>query len=1339
MDGRSPACLLVLCGLPAVGKTSLAQAVLDHLVQSGAPIKAFHVCFDHYINKELMGNSELERAELSGAPGPGQVVMGTLEPKRGELRESPEVEQLTLQGASFKIERGDSRVFPVKPLQGDWRETPELERGDTGETLKREWAEPTGSPELEWAGFSPELWKRARRLAIQKVEELLREANEKEGPLAQRTLVIADDNFHLRSMRRELYVLARTLRAAIVFLYATTVLETSLSRNALRPPGKQVPKESILRMAATFEPPGQSAFLVGGCTGTSSRVCQSEGAEVHTEGGPDVLKGGPQSLEPAETKDGLELKRATSNPALDVSSHEASKTWKPGASREAELFGGGKEQGPSRPLTNRAADYSSDSSKGAEARRGMAGIARDGESALPERGQKGRTWEAPVVIIDTSVERGRTERAAEVWHRVWDAWGQAPEEPPDRAEEEAKRAAAVAATADSILHALDLRTRRALSSAMLDADKTGRHVIVDKKTLAQPLNRRRAASEVCCTSCSPLNCGSVGLNGLKRAALRRHRSGPASPRELVTEPDETSGGAMATQEDQCTQNPAGLHQRHRASLQRNEEEQTDQEIRQSSAEGQEGPPAKESRNVESALGPTLSKGQLMPDGRQRRRKGSRSRKRGQYKTETDTNRGNRADDQEGTRTKDRGNTESQKETLKSFASDSEANLTVHSRDRHASSILSSPTEWDPEGPKDVRPYRRYFESKQDESAPSTKSVFEVQGFAGAHGATPPASSDRFLQRAGKLLDRVFPVMHPLSHFMAIENLIFGLLVLYSLFSVTYQIGFDQTPQKAWLYFETAVDAMYYVDCVIQFRVGYFSGTKLPASAQKRMIELGGAIPNTVMDGRRVAWHYFTHWFFVDFASSFPFDIVFAYIKPNRPWSLQFFMLLKLLRLPRFWRARSQLRRFFSQSQDEIISLFTTIIFIFFYCHLSGCVFWYIVQHEHTPNNFAELATWDDNGVDRPLQVAPPEITYLAVLYFLVVSFASVGYGDLHPSGAAPERIWAIFNGAISAICLGYVVGKITSLVFTRSERRMQLRERFDVLHRVVEREKLPEMLAVRMTQQLATIWESKIYRYNEEEMFNELPPHLRAEFLATWWIRHIKPSALFPHYFPYLRAILSQANRQLSPPGDYVVREGQISRSLYVVWKGHLVISSSRAVESHEPNEDLCNDPEGDWKNGGFRSAPRQGRRRSWTKEKASQIKEWFTRTKHRGDDFSVSSDATDVSSADDWDSTDSETAERGDHRSKRHWEVGAGTIIGERALMNELARRMRERGPDWERIRVSSINMDVTARSIDETYILRILIDDLIIDDFPPLLEDLMEALKHYEYTPPGVKNRDT
>lgn len=63
--------------------------------------------------------------------------------------------------------------------------------------------------------------------------------------------------------------------------------------------------------------------------------------------------------------------------------------------------------------------------------------------------------------------------------------------------------------------------------------------------------------------------------------------------------------------------------------------------------------------------------------------------------------------------------------------------------------------------------------------------------------------------------------------------------------------------------------------------------------------------------------------------------------------------------------------------------------IFFYCHVSGCVFWYIVKHEHSPNNFAEQATWDDDGVDKPLSLAPPAVAYLTILYFLIISFASV--------------------------------------------------------------------------------------------------------------------------------------------------------------------------------------------------------------------------------------------------------------------------------------------------------------------------------------------------------------
>lgn len=152
---------------------------------------------------------------------------------------------------------------------------------------------------------------------------------------------------------------------------------------------------------------------------------------------------------------------------------------------------------------------------------------------------------------------------------------------------------------------------------------------------------------------------------------------------------------MATPEDQCTQDSDGLPHRNSANPQDEGEEHTNQEIRQS-CDGQAGSNAKESEDVDLKVGPTSSRDQLMPDWRQRRRRGSKSRKRGHRKAGSETDRGNRDADQEDNRTKDLGKTGScQEESLRSVASDSEANLTVQSQDRR--SILSSPAEWDPEG------------------------------------------------------------------------------------------------------------------------------------------------------------------------------------------------------------------------------------------------------------------------------------------------------------------------------------------------------------------------------------------------------------------------------------------------------------------------------------------------------------------------------------------------------------------------------------------------------------------------------------------------------------------
>lgn len=49
-EAKAPACLLLLCGLPAVGKTTLARALAQHAQQQGyrCGVRVLHVCFDDF-------------------------------------------------------------------------------------------------------------------------------------------------------------------------------------------------------------------------------------------------------------------------------------------------------------------------------------------------------------------------------------------------------------------------------------------------------------------------------------------------------------------------------------------------------------------------------------------------------------------------------------------------------------------------------------------------------------------------------------------------------------------------------------------------------------------------------------------------------------------------------------------------------------------------------------------------------------------------------------------------------------------------------------------------------------------------------------------------------------------------------------------------------------------------------------------------------------------------------------------------------------------------------------------------------------------------------------------
>ena len=112
-----------------------------------------------------------------------------------------------------------------------------------------------------------EAWRRGRVKALETLKDALIThftADNIAGPSS--LLIIMDDNFHLRSMRRDVYRTCQDVvatdeqlyRIGFSTLYFSTPLETCIQRNMLRKGKECIPSDVMNKMASVMEPPDES-------------------------------------------------------------------------------------------------------------------------------------------------------------------------------------------------------------------------------------------------------------------------------------------------------------------------------------------------------------------------------------------------------------------------------------------------------------------------------------------------------------------------------------------------------------------------------------------------------------------------------------------------------------------------------------------------------------------------------------------------------------------------------------------------------------------------------------------------------------------------------------------------------------------------------------------------------------------------------------------------------------------------------------------------------------------------------------------------------------------------
>lgn len=249
-----------------------------------------------------------------------------------------------------------------------------------------------------------------------------------------------------------------------------------------------------------------------------------------------------------------------------------------------------------------------------------------------------------------------------------------------------------------------------------------------------------------------------------------------------------------------------------------------------------------------------------------------------------------------------------------------------------------------------------------------------------------------------------------------------LLILYSCIVIPYRVGLDVAATGNWLRFDNVVTAMFLADLVLNFNTAYAEGQYL------------------VVDRRLIAKTYLSGWFWIDLASSFPwqeadewFESMVHHVnadEPDAPSSLRLVRALRLIRLLRLLRLM-RVKQYISSLEDvlgldlQVLQIIKLLAIVLYLTHFVGCGWFYMTLDADVPT---WLSTYDggsglgSNGADQAKQ-------YLYAVGWALMTLTTNSNGVIEPANDA-ERVYAVVGLLIGSLAVGFMLSSVANIVKT---------------------------------------------------------------------------------------------------------------------------------------------------------------------------------------------------------------------------------------------------------------------------------------------------------------------
>lgn len=395
---------------------------------------------------------------------------------------------------------------------------------------------------------------------------------------------------------------------------------------------------------------------------------------------------------------------------------------------------------------------------------------------------------------------------------------------------------------------------------------------------------------------------------------------------------------------------------------------------------------------------------------------------------------------------------------------------------------------------------------------------------------------------------LFPVFVPTNPFRQNWDKFTMMILLYVIFVTPFSIAFLDPPDPVVDVFDRLVDAVFWIDIVLNFRTAW--------------VDVEG---HMCFEWKECAMKYATGWLFVDVISCLPYDLFGTSNTGDQSnettarslMILRALKVLKLTKLLRVFRSSRILKRMEQQMSIKfgVIKLLKFIVMIVMVAHWMACIY-YLAGTMSAPANAHE--SWI-NSHEYPEYYNFWDM-YVLALYWAIMTITTIGYGDV-PSGTTAERVVSIFCMILGACLYSYIVGTVTTVVQGLDISRRAFEDKMDSINDYMSLSNFPTHLRRRIRAYCFYQRDTKSFLPQERDLYASVSPALRSMCAYYKYNVLLKRVPYFSHaptqVISELALLLKHA---IYMPGECVMKAGEVGHVMYFMYKGraHLEMISPK-------------------------------------------------------------------------------------------------------------------------------------------------------------------------------------